>query len=486
MKSLSSELVADGMSKPQADLLEQAFGQEVDFIAGMAAVILLLARDDTPDCAPPRARPWREIWDEILKSPDKKRDVFLSQIALLPTDIRDTLDQVVTQKVINDQAYLAMLKNNAHGKSPEHYVNILANLGYRFRKNECLQVIEVNGKPISDDLAAEIRAKARNAGVKDLPALVDAYTAYAYKNRYHPIRRYLEKLRPDGNDHITELASFVKDEENVFYDYLRRWLIGACARAYQPVRNRVFVFDGAQNLGKSRFVYWLANPMIEYFQEGPIIPDNKDHRLLLLKKWIWEVSEWGTVARRADREALKAFITTQTIDERAAYDKYNTTGQAITSFIATANNEMGLFNDPTGSSRFMTAKITAIDWKGYTRHVDVDQVWAQAYQLYINGELSELSDAEREKASEINEKYQMLDIVEETILRLYEIGDKRHWVSSLDILDTLKSEGGLKAGIEIDPRKMASALTKLGLDKPIQRSIAGRPVRGYFGIRKLP
>jgi hypothetical protein len=71
---------------------------------------------------------------------------------------------------------------------------------------------------------------------------------------------------------------------------------------------------------------------------------------------------------------------------------------------------------------------------------------------------------------------------------LYEItpGDMKHWVSSLDVLDTLKTEGGLKAGIEVDPRKMASALTKLGLDKPIQRRVNGKPERGYFGIRKLP
>jgi hypothetical protein len=56
------------------------------------------------------------------------------------------------------------------------------------------------------------------------------------------------------------------------------------------------------------------------------------------------------------------------------------------------------------------------------------------------------------------------------------------WTSSLDILNHLKSKGDLKAGIEVDTRKLASALTRLGLEKPIQRSISGVNTRGYYGI----
>jgi predicted P-loop ATPase len=228
--------------------------------------------------------------------------------------------------------------------------------------------------------------------------------------------------------------------------------------------------------------------MIEYFKEGAILPDDKDCRLSLISTWIWEVSEWGTVARRQDREALKAFISTVDVKDRAAYGKHAMQGRAMSSFIATANNEMGLFNDPTGTSRFMTAHVLDIDWKGYTREIDVDQVWAQAYNLWLNKEPWELSDVELAAATEINNDYQMIDIVEETCHQLFEIdpGNKALWMSSLDLMNYLKNDGNLKSGIEIDMRKMASALTKMGLDRPKQKRVAGRIERGYIGIRRLP
>jgi len=36
-KPLSAELIADGLSQTQADILEQAFGTQPDFLAGMPA-----------------------------------------------------------------------------------------------------------------------------------------------------------------------------------------------------------------------------------------------------------------------------------------------------------------------------------------------------------------------------------------------------------------------------------------------------------------
>jgi len=484
-KPLSAELIADGLSQTQADILEQAFGTQPDFLAGMAAVVMFLALEEIPDQRPPQGEPWAEIWDKCAKEPARKGEIFAEVISRLPANLAAVLTQVIETKVRNKQAWWASMQTGQNAnKSPEFYMSLLDHFGYRFRLNRCTDMVEVNGHPINDYIAAEIRAKIRSAGVKDTKAVEDAYTAAAYRTRYHPIQNYLERLKFAGGEPIDDLAGYFKDEKSIFGEFLRRWLIGAVARAYRPVRNRVLILDGVQRIGKSKFVSWLASPLIEYFQEGPIAPDNKDHRILLLSKWIWEVSEWGTVARRADREALKAFLTQENVNERGAYRKYQTAGNAMTSFIATANNEMGFFNDPTGSSRFMTAHLTDVDWRGYTRSIDVDQVWAQAYQLYLNGEPWDLSDAEAARADEINQAYQVMDLVEETIVRHFIIdpGNVFYWMASIDIIQHIKDAGGLKAGIEIDARKMASALTRLGLEKPIQRRVGGVNVRGYYGI----
>jgi hypothetical protein len=111
-------------------------------------------------------------------------------------------------------------------------------------------------------------------------------------------------------------------------------------------------------------------------------------------------------------------------------------------------------------------------------------------ELYNSGEPWELSDVERARAGEINENYRMLDIVSETILKLFYIdpGNENIWLSSLQIIDALKdpNQGNLKAGNEVDMRRVASALTGLGLDKPKQGQGTNRGKRGYYGIRFLP
>jgi len=484
-KTLADELITDGLSQQDADALQLAYGQQPDFVAGMAAVVMLLALDEIPDQRPPQGEPWSSIWDNCSKDLTRKGEAFSDFIKTQPPDLAAVLAQVVEMKVRNKQAWWSStLTGQNANKSPEFYMSILEHFGYRFSLNKCTDTIECNGHPINDYIAAEIRAKVRSAGIKDTKAVEDAYTAAAYRKRYHPVQNYLERLKWDGHDHITTLTGFFEDDKRIFPEFLRRWLIGAVAKAYRPVRTRVLVLDSAQDIGKSKFVEWLALPMEDYFQQGSIAPDNKDHRILLLSKWIWEVPEWGTVARRADREALKAFLTQTYINERGAYRKFQTSGPALTSFIATVNNEMGLYNDPTGSTRFMTCYITKIDWKGYRRTIDVNQIWAQAYDLYVNGESWELDDAETKRADEINKEYQVMDLVEETIGQLFEIEPDNHllWCSSLNIINHLKQKGDLKAGIEIDVRKLASALTRMGLQKPIQRSIAGVNVRGYYGI----
>ena len=76
----------------------------------------------------------------------------------------------------------------------------------------------------------------------------DAYTAHAWSNRYHPIRDYLMDLKYDGQDHIGHFASYFTDEHNVFGKWIRRWLVGACARVMAGEQNRVLVIDGIQGL----------------------------------------------------------------------------------------------------------------------------------------------------------------------------------------------------------------------------------------------
>ena len=199
------------------------------------------------------------------------------------------------------------------------------------------------------------------------------------------------------------------------------------------------------------------------------------------------MNEFGSTSRKADREQLKQFLTTDTVKVRKAYARADTIGRAMSSFIGTANNESGLLNDPTGSRRFMTAHLSAIDWQHYSAQIDVDQVWAQAYAQYLAGDSWDLTPDEKKLADEINESYRSVDLVEEVINRFFEVDmAQTQWrMSTLEIVEVLKdpARGNLRSGQELDARRLASALTKLGLDRPKLIKFNGVVQRGYLGIR---
>ena len=313
---------------------------------------------------------------------------------------------------------------------------------------------------------------------------MDAVYVAARQDRYHPVREYLNDLKYDGGQHIETLANYFTDKHGVFHIWLRKWLIGACAKVFQRAFNPMLVLVGAQNLGKSRFAEWLASPLPHMFLDSQISPDNKDHLVRLMRFWIWEVGELGATTRRADREALKAFVSLRNVEVRKPYGRTPINGPAITSFIGTLNDEGGFLSDPTGNRRFNVAHLLSIDWEGYTRNVDVDQVWAEAYNAYLMDEDWRLNSQEKQRAAEIAGEYQVTNPVEEYLHKYFEIDAARvdWWTATADILSTLETIGGLRGSTVQNSRLLSAAMTRLGLD--VKRKKVGKQyLRGYYGVK---
>jgi hypothetical protein len=367
----------------------------------------------------------------------------------------------------------------------EEYIKVLAGLGYTFRMNECNDRVECNDAPMSDALRAHLRSQLRDLGYPRVNVAEDAWIARAYVNSYHPIREYLHGLTWDGKDHIASLARHIEDKHAVFPVYLLRWLIGSCAKVYQAEQNRMLVLDGKQNLGKSHFVRWLLPASVgrEYLVEAPIQPDNKDDLLRLIGAWIWEVAELGSTTRKADREALKYFLTMRQVTVRAPYGHYDLVKPAMASFIGTVNNESGILSDPTGNRRFMVCKILHIDW-GYAQSVDVDGVWAQAMHLYRNGEPWELTAQEAAEAAEINAEYEVVDVLEEFFDKAFvTTGVRSDFVETTEILNRLHGAGWTgEKNQRTEAMELSKLMTKLEIDRATVR-VNGRQARGYVGIK---
>lgn len=486
--SILSTLLQLQIAPLDAHVLEQYYGNTnaADFMDAIERVARAIAEEMPQDLIPVQFEPWQGIMTFILLDTDPEiKNRFDKAILIYPDDLRNALKNAVEVRVAD---YLNYSKNAQKLAGSKHnstfYIRTLGKLGYHFRLNDCDDHIENNGLPLTDGQAAEIRSKMRDLGFGKSHEVEDAYTAEAWRNKYHPVKEYLTSCKYDGGSHIEDLAACFTDEYQMFDTWLKKWLVGAVAKVIGNQQNRMLVLDGGQGLGKSSFVRWLAGGLPAYHHEGQIDTYNrKDTEVQLMNTWIWEVSELGGTVARAEMNALKAILSQQWVKVRKAYGRHETNKPAMSSFIGTINNEAGFLNDYTGSRRYMVTKLTAIDWS-YTR-LRIDDVWAQAMFLYQSGYKFTLDDTERETANEINEAYTVEDVTQAAILKYFEIDtQEQSWfLSTLDIAQVLEEKGIRYGSSNSTMMAVGRAMAALGLPK-VRKGPRGNREQGYCGIQK--
>lgn len=186
--------------------------------------------------------------------------------------------------------------------------------------------------------------------------------------------------------------------------------------------------------------------------------------------------------RRADREALKAFVTLQEATYRPAFGQYPLRKPALASFIGTVNLEGELLNDPTGHRRFWPVNLTSIDW-AYSANIDIHQLWAQVYALYRTGEPWQLTNEERQVHRQITATYEVEDIIEGHVREWFDIqpGNADYYTHTTKILDVLKNpnRANVKGSDTAIQMRLATTLKKLGLEKQKRNN-----QWGYVGIKQ--
>lgn len=426
-------------------------------------------------------------WNKRLdrSNPKMFMDV-INEMAEAKGIVKPTPKPKTTKNTQNDKAPKERTASAAP-KSTE-YLEVLSDLGYTFEMNQLDDRIEVNGLPISDGIQAEIRTRMRDLGYSRIPAVEDSYTAWAYKQCYHPVRRYLDSLTWHGTDYIGLVSDHMESSDNpivypdghsepVFHVYFKRWLIGAAERVITGKQHPMLVLVAGQGTGKSQFVRWVGSGLPDLFNEGAIKPDNKEHDRLLAIKWIWEVGELGATTKRQDVEALKDFLTRQGVTFRIPWGVNPVTKPALASFIGTVNPSTGFLTDITGNRRFTIAQVSKIDWR-YAR-LDVNQLWAQAYHLYKNGEQSELLPEEAERQVISNKEHLIEDPYEGWIRRLCDIDPKEEgWTQTTTELTILLQNQGVRGETRVIQMRLAETLKGMGL-----RQHANERPRRWLGVR---
>lgn len=215
----------------------------------------------------------------------------------------------------------------------------------------------------------------------------DAVQTSAEDDTYNPVVEYLTNLEWDG---IARVDSWLRDYLGVQWsDYScavgRAWLISACARAIQPgcKADHCLILEGPQGRGKSSALRALAGS--EYFTDY-ISSDlsSKEAIMLCTGHWIVEFSELeGISTVRSKIETAKAFLSRAYDNYRPPYARHTITVPRTCIFAATTNHETYM-PDESGNRRFWPVRCDRIDLNGIER--DRDQIWAEAYKLYIEGQ----------------------------------------------------------------------------------------------------
>ncbi|WP_430229271.1 VapE domain-containing protein [Nitrosomonas communis] len=211
-----------------------------------------------------------------------------------------------------------------------------------------------------------------------------AVEALAKFHGFNPVQDYLCSLKWDGVERINDwISDFLGAKKTDYVWRVSRWfLVGMVARAMQPVIkfDYCLVLEGEQGRKKSAALRVLGG---EWYGDTDLDLHSKDSMSALRGKWLYEIAELGSLAR-AEATKQKSFFSRQVDEYRPAYGSREIRCPRQLVFGGTTN-EWEWNKDPTGGRRFWPVECDGdVDTDGLA--ATRDQLFAEAYQVYLNGE----------------------------------------------------------------------------------------------------
>lgn len=231
----------------------------------------------------------------------------------------------------------------------------------------------------------------------------DAFDSFIDQGAIHSVREYIKGLKWDGVKRIdTAFIDFLgADDTPYIRKSARKIFCAGIARIFTPGIKFDYLpaLIGAQGIGKSTFIRIMGK---DWYSESLKVSDMKDKTAAekLLGSWVIEISEMdGMNTTKAD--TLKSFLSAQQDKYRPAYGRETVTNKRQCIIIGTSN-EREFLKDDTGNRRFWPIDVgkNAPTKNVFTELPEViDQMWAEAYMLWILGE-SLYPDAEMAEEAE--------------------------------------------------------------------------------------
>lgn len=271
----------------------------------------------------------------------------------------------------------------------------------------------------------------------------DALSLEIEKKKFHPVIEYIESLQWDGVPRVdTLLVDYFGAEDNVYTRAsIRKILCAAVARVFRPGTkfDMALILVGPQATYKSTFVKRLGK---NWFSDTFTTVQGKESFEQIQGAWLIEIAELSGL-KKAEVETIKHYISKCEDSFRPAYGRTIETYKRQCVFFGTTNTK-DFLRDPTGNRRFLpidvrpeyAVKNVADELTGE----EVDQIWAEAYEmykqgepLYMTGEEDTIAKIEQHRHSEQDERK---GIIEEYLNAKYpadwdamDLYDRRKWLA---------------------------------------------------------
>lgn len=308
------------------------------------------------------------------------------------------------------------------------------------------------------------------------------------KNRYHPVKDYLNELPTWDNepraDHWLKETLGSKDAPD---EYLRavgsRFLIGAVRRIVNsPEATKVdnmLVFEGLQGDGKSTLIEALFTP---WHGDTPLPLGDKDAYINIRGSWGYELAEMDSF-NKATVSTAKSFLSSHTDNFRPPFGTKNMKYPRQTVLIGSVNHSEYL-TDSSGNRRYwpIWADKVNIEWLKDNR----EQLWAEALHRFRQGEIHWVDHKIEPELVAIIKYEQALrehpDAWEAKLFLWMDDGQcfKEHY-STIDLLiDVLEID--IRSVNKSHEMKLSNAMQKLGWTRQRRRVEGHKVPRPYLYI----
>ncbi|ADB39295.1 P-loop ATPase and inactivated derivatives-like protein [Spirosoma linguale DSM 74] len=270
---------------------------------------------------------------------------------------------------------------------------------------------------------------------------------------------------------ISQLASSIETDTGWELDqfapsyteyFLRKWLIGLVALAFDNLCDLMLILTGPQNVGKTEFFRrLLPEELRRYFAETKL-DRGKDDEILLCENWIVFLDELSGKSFQ-DVGLMKNLLSSKVFDLREPYGSTNVKLKRRAALCGSSNPQ-AILRDPTGNRRIIPINVLSINREAYNA-IDKTDLLMEAYWAYIAGETYSLSKDDIQYLNDNTSSFEHWSIERQLLEHLFAkpTGEGGEAIEHLELIQIQISLESRANGRKLESDKIRLELAAMGL-----------------------